>query len=71
MKLLRLNFLDNLKVKYSDEYTVAEGEDKVRVNNILKKISQTRSELSKLAPDKAFPKSEAEIIEFKKQTNAK
>ena len=49
----------------------AEGEDKVRVNNILKKISQTRSELSKLAPDKAFPKSEAEIIEFKKQTNAK
>lgn len=71
IKLLRLQFLDSLKSRYSEEYNRAEGEDKIRLNGFIQKILKERSKISSMPPNKAFPEAEIEIIERKQQLEEK
>ncbi|MEX0771660.1 MAG: DNA primase [Balneolales bacterium] len=71
IKLLQLHFLDNLVTKYSEEYEQAEGDDKIRLNKLIQKISLNRSKISVLTPNKAYPEAEAEIIKRKKELESK
>ncbi|MEX2639450.1 MAG: DNA primase [Balneolales bacterium] len=71
IKLLKLQFLHNLNAQYSEEYFQAEGEEKIRLNSLIHRISRERNKIAGLTPDKAFPEAKAETTERKKHMNAK
>ncbi|MEX0686603.1 MAG: DNA primase [Balneolales bacterium] len=71
VKLIQLQFLDNMITRYREEYDQAEGDDKIRLNKHIQTIAQNRNKLSNTPPNKAYSEAEIEIIERKQELEAR